>query len=545
MKSNLGMRKEIALLAVISFGVTSLVLGGEATVKDISEKAVDQVDEVFPVADIRHETGFSYIARLTGGRPGDNSGSPSVCVLLEDGKPLPLPRALHADIRNLGKGRYSHWTEGSLYFSASDNSDPRTNGRKYVLSSKQEVARHVTTVKLGKGEDSYRIDAPGDRRIANQRLVIRNLDATTTVVPRLAVKGWPDLSSSEGILKSILKPGMNDEEKTLAIWKFLVDWRYHFYPAEGGAEIHDPVKFVNVYGYGFCDDSAQNAAALASLAGIRSRIWGLDGHVVAETFFGDRWHMIDPDHEAYYRMPEGHIASVEELASYPEIIQKTKTDPIGSDTRAIAELYTTTHNNNVGEEIKAVQSHRLDPKLGPGDELVFDLRDQSAFHAVVFADQGRPPVFANGNWKRQLQVESGAQPVHVQWPYVILGGELRWKNDPSGGKMAVGISADGKKFEMLGQKTAGGMSVAALGDWVASRKQAVYEYWLRFELAGEAAAVKHVELSTTFQFAPRALPQVRAGGSQFELFLRTPDGSVLPDDWKGLQVVHEWQEPGE
>lgn len=536
------MKKVFSLSAIISVVVALSASGGEGVVKDRREEAVDQVDEVLPVGDIHHETGFSYIARLTGGRPGDNGGPPSVCVLLEDGKPLPSPRALHEDIRNKGKGHYSHWTEGSLYFSASDNSDPRANGRKYVLSSKQEVTRHVTTVKLGKGEDSYRIDAPADRRIANQRLIIRNLDAKTTVVPRLALKGWPDLSSSEGILASILKPGMNDEQKTLAIWKFLVDWRYHFYPAEGGDEIHDPVKFINVYGYGFCDDSAQNAAALASLAGIRSRIWGLDGHVVAETFFGDRWHMIDPDHEAYYRMPEGHIASVEELAAYPEIIQKTKLDPIGSDTRTIADLYTTTHNNDAGKEKKAVQGHRLDPQLGPGDKLVFDLRDQSAFHAVIFADQGRPPGFANGKWLRQLEVKRGAAPVHVEWPYAILGGELRWKNDPSAGKIAVGISADGKEFAKLSGKTDGGTTVVALGDWMASRKQAVYEYWLQVELVGEAAEVNHLELSTKFQFAPRALAQVQAGGTQFELFLRTPGELPLSEDWKGLEIVHEWQE---
>ena len=39
-----------------------------------------------------------------------------------------------ADIRNLGAGRFSHWTDGateSLYFSASNNSDPRRNGRSY------------------------------------------------------------------------------------------------------------------------------------------------------------------------------------------------------------------------------------------------------------------------------------------------------------------------------------------------------------------------------------------------------------------------------
>jgi hypothetical protein len=51
---------------------------------------------------------------------------------------------LHDDIRALGGGRYSHWIgsdqgtpdgvlESSLYFSASDNSDPNENGRRYSI----------------------------------------------------------------------------------------------------------------------------------------------------------------------------------------------------------------------------------------------------------------------------------------------------------------------------------------------------------------------------------------------------------------------------
>ena len=42
----------------------------------------------------------------------------------------------HADIRNLGAGRFSHWTSDggatqSVRFSASNNSDPRSNGKSY------------------------------------------------------------------------------------------------------------------------------------------------------------------------------------------------------------------------------------------------------------------------------------------------------------------------------------------------------------------------------------------------------------------------------
>jgi len=53
-------------------------------------------------------------------------------LLYEDSVPLPSPDAVHDDIRQLGEGRYSLWHD-TLYFSSSDNSDARTNGRDYEL----------------------------------------------------------------------------------------------------------------------------------------------------------------------------------------------------------------------------------------------------------------------------------------------------------------------------------------------------------------------------------------------------------------------------
>jgi hypothetical protein len=74
------------------------------------------------------------MAALTLGRTADSNGK-SECILLEDGKPLSAPHSWHKDIRATGMGKYSHWTDTALYFSTSDNSDPRKNGRKYTLSS--------------------------------------------------------------------------------------------------------------------------------------------------------------------------------------------------------------------------------------------------------------------------------------------------------------------------------------------------------------------------------------------------------------------------
>ncbi len=82
---------------------------------------------------IRQEKGHCFITVLGPNYPGDGRKDQpeSTLQLFENGNLLGPSHALHDDIRSKGKGRFSHW-KTSLYFSASDNSDPRTNGRSYT-----------------------------------------------------------------------------------------------------------------------------------------------------------------------------------------------------------------------------------------------------------------------------------------------------------------------------------------------------------------------------------------------------------------------------
>jgi len=76
--------------------------------------------------------GFAYVLTQDFGTPPDTSacGTCSVLRIFENGTELGPAHSAHVDIRNFGMGRFSHWgTE--LYFSASDNTNPITNGRTY------------------------------------------------------------------------------------------------------------------------------------------------------------------------------------------------------------------------------------------------------------------------------------------------------------------------------------------------------------------------------------------------------------------------------
>lgn len=74
---------------------------------------------------------ISYDKKLRG--IGDTEEAPerSPVILYEDGKPLGPGHRLHDEINKFGQGRFSHWAVTGFVFAASDNSDPRTNGREY------------------------------------------------------------------------------------------------------------------------------------------------------------------------------------------------------------------------------------------------------------------------------------------------------------------------------------------------------------------------------------------------------------------------------
>jgi hypothetical protein len=98
-----------------------------------------------PITRIHHEIGFAYLA-FTWHPELSSHKRPSTACVLENGVALPGPtNAPHNDIRHLGRGAYSFWHD-HVFFSASDNSDPRTNGRRYEISYSSTTGSFVARV---------------------------------------------------------------------------------------------------------------------------------------------------------------------------------------------------------------------------------------------------------------------------------------------------------------------------------------------------------------------------------------------------------------
>lgn len=77
------------------------------------------------------ENGLAFRTVLPAGAPSAHLG-PISAALFEDGVPVGH-EAPHDEIRGEGGGLFSFWN-GTLYLSTTDNTDPRTNGRRYEVA---------------------------------------------------------------------------------------------------------------------------------------------------------------------------------------------------------------------------------------------------------------------------------------------------------------------------------------------------------------------------------------------------------------------------
>lgn len=106
----------------------------EAVAATSTESSVQQN---LDLSGAKSDNGFSVLIKraIPTSIKGDDANNSQVSELrvFENGKEIGPAHSNHATIRSIGKGSFSHWGT-SLYLSASDNTDPRTNGRKYTYA---------------------------------------------------------------------------------------------------------------------------------------------------------------------------------------------------------------------------------------------------------------------------------------------------------------------------------------------------------------------------------------------------------------------------
>ena len=128
-------------------------------------------------------------------------------------------------------------------------------------------------------QKEYEINVKRTLEPLNLGLVIENIGDEDIINPKININGKRDWSTVESIIKEMIKDAHTEEEKAMAIFQFVRDKRYHWQPTWDNHS--DPIKYLNVYGYGFCGHTGEIIDIFAKVAGLKSRYWNLRGHGVA------------------------------------------------------------------------------------------------------------------------------------------------------------------------------------------------------------------------------------------------------------------------
>lgn len=137
----------------------------------------------------------------------------------------------------------------------------------------------------------------------------------------------PDCSSIDNIVKSIIKPGMTDQQKAEAVFYYLVYRLFHYaYPQEPLSYalkprkasnemvcVMDTVKNLNIYGHAICGSMSWYVNELFNAVGLFGRINGVSGHTVPEAKYDGSWHYFDVDMMGFVRRRDGTVPGVDDI----------------------------------------------------------------------------------------------------------------------------------------------------------------------------------------------------------------------------------------
>lgn len=145
--------------------------------------------ELIP-ATLSPEMGNAYVAFLPRlppfVSPGDSASAPtrSNLRLFESNTPL-VPHTLHEVIRHGQGGTYSHWGDRYIIFSASDHSDPRSNGRSYRIERRLYLSDWLAFPLMLLAAIALLPAA----RTANHRIFVETKSLLALIFPNIALRG--------------------------------------------------------------------------------------------------------------------------------------------------------------------------------------------------------------------------------------------------------------------------------------------------------------------------------------------------------------------
>lgn len=445
----------------------------------------------------------------------------------------------------------------------------RNENIKRHVEPRRATSVDVTYEKTITSADEYQIDLSQSSFVDNRGIILENVGDNDIINPWISINGDKNWFSISDMLEEILQNETDPKRRAFRIWIFLKENRYHWCPAETGYEIHSPPKFLNVYGYGFCDDSATNAEALFKSAGFQqARCWGLSGHVVPEVYYYYRWHMLDPDLQVFYPKRDNVVvASVGECAADGYLVRRVS----GS---SIENLYVTTQDNSTYEN-QWDNKYTMAMTLRPGEKLERYWYNWGKFHDIYMRQE--PPLYGNGrlsynpDLKNNLFLsrlssysnietyqDSNQQPyVHIlndnptgyltckmASPYVFVGGQitLDYTTQSSTDSISINYSTNLSNWKSVATLTgpSSGVFQKSLDDLIDTlHSSACYTFYIRITMMGSgrySVGINAMQIDGDIQCAPRSLPGLEGG------MINTVKVNLSNTDNVQLKITHNFRE---
>jgi hypothetical protein len=209
-------------------------------------------------------------------------------------------------------------------------------------------------------------------RESNRAVRMENVGATDVINTWLA-NGRNDFRTLKELVAGALQPGMTDREKATALWRLQTTHRFH--ATTGDAEVNDPVKAINVYGYTTCGDDSVCRAGLWRTAGFKVRPARVAGHCITQVHYDGRWHLLDGDMGPFYLLRDNvTITGEQDLVRDHDLVKRTHTHGIlDADSRAAAEWSAAlfVYESQAGGDRNNVRNTTMNLVLRPNEALVW------------------------------------------------------------------------------------------------------------------------------------------------------------------------------
>ncbi len=224
----------------------------------------------------------------------------------------------------------------------------------------------VSTAPYNKDVD---VDLSQVSAINSASLTISNQGSTTVVLPSAFVKGNGALNRPS-ILSLIQSAPLSDEQFALAAWQFVVKHNFHYCSSGAAGDAssfaEDPLRLLDGYAFGCCDQSSFVLAWLWQGAGYQTHIAQMSFHVVPEIYYKGAWHMYDPDHMVFYLAEDNQtVASVATVIADPSLVARTEDsngkDPAGFSAQMMAGLYASATPYYYVKDFSGTPAYGLEP----------------------------------------------------------------------------------------------------------------------------------------------------------------------------------------